>query len=515
LAIGVYLATNLNIWLDEAFSLETSGHGLAHAISRAVDFELQPPLYFALLSLWRQIDEGVLWARLLSLFASTAAVLVMVAVSRAYLPLIASGVVALVFALNPFLVWAAVEIRPYSLVVLISVLLLLVFQRAYLARDIELPWALGHAMLALTALYTQHYLGFLLLAQGISLLLLGRRRACIHFLLFMGGVACLASPMFLAAMGQVEEHRPRTFDGLHASDAPIWAYRRLRGLVLSEVSPWQLQMLHELQDCAACGVAAEVAGRMRGAQLLLIPGLLALGGLFVARALWLRRMSKERVALLSLTLTLGVCFAVVAAVVGLSVVDVRHMAAWLPLAVLLPFVAVEACGSPRVAAVWAAVVLCFGLPVLGAQYAPMAKTGDFARIADHVSRYPVQGLPVAVFHCSTALPLEYHYSGPSPLVPLVSPINLARLEPERCILPSERDVRVVLARSGPGRGIWLVDSQSKADFGVDYKREHLDRVVDSCFAVVWQRAFYGATLTLLHPTSRCPEFSAVPELAPR
>jgi hypothetical protein len=53
LSVTVPLAASLNIWEDEAFSLNTSGAGVGYAIRQALHFELQPPLYFVLLTLWR------------------------------------------------------------------------------------------------------------------------------------------------------------------------------------------------------------------------------------------------------------------------------------------------------------------------------------------------------------------------------------------------------------------------------------------------------------------------------
>ena len=51
LALVIPLAAILNIWIDEAYTLQSTGAGLAHAVQRALNFELQPPLYYVALDI--------------------------------------------------------------------------------------------------------------------------------------------------------------------------------------------------------------------------------------------------------------------------------------------------------------------------------------------------------------------------------------------------------------------------------------------------------------------------------
>ena len=53
LGLTLPLAWKLNLWIDEASSLATSGKTLLFAVRQAFSYELQAPLYFALLNLWR------------------------------------------------------------------------------------------------------------------------------------------------------------------------------------------------------------------------------------------------------------------------------------------------------------------------------------------------------------------------------------------------------------------------------------------------------------------------------
>ena len=58
ICIAIFLAKNLNVWIDEVYSLYTTGEGVRYAIKQSISFELQPPLYFVLLSLWRSGYPG-------------------------------------------------------------------------------------------------------------------------------------------------------------------------------------------------------------------------------------------------------------------------------------------------------------------------------------------------------------------------------------------------------------------------------------------------------------------------
>ena len=66
LVVTAWLSLELNVWRDEMYSLHSSSGSVARAAWRAVEFELQPPVYFAVLAAWRSIDDSIFFARLLS-----------------------------------------------------------------------------------------------------------------------------------------------------------------------------------------------------------------------------------------------------------------------------------------------------------------------------------------------------------------------------------------------------------------------------------------------------------------
>lgn len=484
LAVTGYLAWALNIWVDEAFSLETSGHGLWHAVERAIGFELQPPLYFALLSLWRVFDDGIFWARLLSMVFTTGAILAMVPVSRVYVPSVSPGLVALVFALNPFTVWAAVEIRPYAMIILLSCLLLLAFERAYLGPQRNTRWAVAHAALAVLALYTQHYLGFLLFAQGAALLILRRWRLAGSYLVTMATVACVASPILWAAIDQTAQHRPRTASDVSVVDAPLWAYRRLRDYLLPQLTgsfrEWQLRAVR----AAAIPAALVLLAAFRASRGRRWPT--ALCGTFIV--------------------SFGVHMATAVAL-GPSNMEPRHTAGVFPLVVLIPISLLETAGWHRATRLWFALAVSLALAGLVSTYAGLAKRGDFRRVAEFLTRQANADQPVIVFGSYHALALTRHYAGPSRVYPLPRPAPLDRFDPTDYVLPSENELHNVLALVSTPGGAWLVDVGDTGYLGVDFHRERLERVLEKCFAITSQERFFGSTVSSLELRFDCERLS--------
>lgn len=101
------------------------------------------------------------------------------------------------------MIWAAVEIRLYAFVILLSALLLLLFYDGYLA-EVSRPGARWwYGLVAVLALYTQYYAGYLLVASACVLLLLKRWVALRAYLLSMAAVGLCFVPVLSIAVNQV------------------------------------------------------------------------------------------------------------------------------------------------------------------------------------------------------------------------------------------------------------------------------------------------------------------------
>lgn len=123
----IFLAYRLNLWEDESYSMHTSSNNLIDVIRLSYDFEGQPPFYFVILSIWRHINPGIFFARLLSTISIGISAFYFYRLVRLVSGADSSRWMIVIFLLNPFSVWAALEIRLYSLAILLSTILVYYF----------------------------------------------------------------------------------------------------------------------------------------------------------------------------------------------------------------------------------------------------------------------------------------------------------------------------------------------------------------------------------------------------
>lgn len=193
LAIALPLAFYLNVWTDEASTLYTTQRGFFQTYANLFTDEKQAPLYFLLMSLWRKLSDSFFFARLFSIICSALAIKVFFDLAQKIWKDKTAIFVAAFFALHPFLFWASLEIRLYSLVILVSALLLTFFYDGYFDKEIvskaQKKARIFYFITSVAALYTNYYLGFLLVGCFAALLVLRRwkeARAYFMQMLFVG-----------------------------------------------------------------------------------------------------------------------------------------------------------------------------------------------------------------------------------------------------------------------------------------------------------------------------------------
>ncbi len=173
-----------SIWYDEALSVlyarQTPGQLLA--LVAASD---HPPFYFFFLHLWLRLNPASqplseFWVRFPSLFAGVLLIPLTYALARALsLHPYAAVIAALWIAVSPFHIWYAQEARMYTLAVFLTTLASLLLARRLRADDPgsagRREWGL-YALLMAAALYTHYYTAFILLAHGVLIVWIDRRR---------------------------------------------------------------------------------------------------------------------------------------------------------------------------------------------------------------------------------------------------------------------------------------------------------------------------------------------------
>lgn len=168
--IIIFLAAKLNIWEDEVYSLNTSSGSLAYAFHQSLYFELQPPVYFLLLTLWRTISDSILWARLLSVLLIILSQFILYRFTKKLAGQKIATIISILFILNPATVFTILEIRTFVLVIFLSIAISITFYETYYKNRINFYWRSLFILLAVLGIFTQYFIGFLLFANAVFLL---------------------------------------------------------------------------------------------------------------------------------------------------------------------------------------------------------------------------------------------------------------------------------------------------------------------------------------------------------
>jgi uncharacterized membrane protein len=122
------------------------------------------------------VDDSVFFARLFSITCTVLSIFVFYLIAKKHVRDYNPVFVSALFAFNPFVVWAALEIRVYAMVLLCSTLIIYLFLETYVEGDVQhnKRKRVLYSIIAVFSVYTQYYLVFLLIANFLFLLILNR-----------------------------------------------------------------------------------------------------------------------------------------------------------------------------------------------------------------------------------------------------------------------------------------------------------------------------------------------------
>lgn len=177
--ITLFLSYKLNISEDEAYALNTSSKGIKYAFSQSINFENQPPLYFLLLTLWRKINDSIIFARIFSVLCSVFTLFFFNKIIIEKISQTKSYIYLSIFAFNPYLIDPSSEIRTNSIVILFSVLSHYLFIQYLKERNFRNT--VLFYIVSILGLYTHYFLIFIPLSQFIFILLKSIKRKKFDF----------------------------------------------------------------------------------------------------------------------------------------------------------------------------------------------------------------------------------------------------------------------------------------------------------------------------------------------
>ena len=475
ICITLPLSANLNIWVDEAYTMNTTDGSLLSTINKSINHEMQPPAYFVVMNLWRRLSSSVFFARLFSVICTALTIYVVARMSKIFFPSLHKGWLTLSVALNPFLIWAAVEMRLYALLVLLSSLVLLTFYNGFISEVRSQRMKICFVLLSILSLYTQYYSLFLLIALFVSFLIL-KRGAMFRSLITPYIIILLCSlPLACIMFSQLRGHT----EGLPINNS-LSAYLFIGARILRY--PFRLDRTPTLVWTFAYGALC----------LLLLVIILK----------YHRNSTFRTIFIVQVTFYVALMFLSLINIVGSEFITIRHTAIlFIPamLTIFSIFYLVPVALRKGVVCVLFIVMLSINTGYLILEYKPMAKMGDFKRIADFIKTNESQGQTVFVYNVEGVLPLAHYYTGRNTIVPLPASADTKKYNLNSWVLKDENEIIESLKENNAGDHIWLVTWRMEAPhMGVYFHPEILNEFIEKHCLIVKTRDFYDAKAQLLH-----------------
>jgi 4-amino-4-deoxy-L-arabinose transferase-like glycosyltransferase len=400
LAITLPLAWTLNIWADEASTLYTTQNGFLNAFRHALAEEKQAPLYFWLLSLWREISSSIFFARLFSVLCSVIAIKFFFDLASRLFTRNVAIFAAAVFALHPYLVWASLEIRVYSFVVLLSVLILKFFEEGFVSTDERKKSRILFLVFSVLGLYTSYYVGFLLVGCFAALLVTKRWKAAKNYILRM----IVAGIAFLPLLNAIRSQFASDSASFHGATSLAEGLRILWNFFLTFVLPTEI---FPPENATAVSIVRVWIVRLAlvAAVILLVKG---------------RKIFDDQL------LRFGAVSAVIAVflfasylLLGNIYVQIRHAAVlFVPVVMFVLSVVTVLLKEHKAPLFVVAVILAgfFGYSIYSL-YPNLTKRGDWERVAAYIKERERPGQPIVVFTTFDVLALPYYYPGENKILP--------------------------------------------------------------------------------------------------
>ena len=420
---------------DEEYALASTAHGLGYALHRAFYYELQAPVWFGLVALWRGLDPSVAFARLFSILCATATCFALRAIALRLRPRLDPLPFVALVALNPFFIYAALEVRVYAFAMLLSALGWIAFYDGYLAGE-DRGARLRFALLALLGIYAFYYLGFALLGCVAALLVARRFAALRAFLIVAASVAFASVPALLVVRS--------TFADVRAALPPM-----------SGPSPRAFVeplLLFAMPTSYRWAEIPALAALAHGYKILVVlPALVWLA----ARP----RLGRPELAVVAFAAAVWLAYPLAYAVVHVRFEVPRHY-----VTLFVPLLAAAYVLLTATAATWrriaggvivAAYAGCCVL-TLWANYGPGSKAGDMRRAGAFVTAHAAPGDVVAVFAPDAKPAFERFYTGRADVFAFPRAAQPERYDTARYVVHSSDEARAELERLATGRRVWLV-----------------------------------------------------------
>ncbi len=478
LVIALPLALTLNIWVDEASTLHTTQNGFFQAFQNLFTDEKQAPVYFLLMSFWRKINDSIFFARLFSVICSALAIIVFSPLARQIWDEKTAVVITAIFALHPYLFWASLEIRLYSFIILITCLLFLFFHKGYLREDsADRKSQYLYVLTSITALYTNYYLGFLLVGGFIALLVTRRLKEAKSYFWQMLVVGIAISPLFWIISFQFS-YRVVTFQ---TEKTLIEGIKILWNHFLTFVLPTEI---FTTEESTVFSIVRSWIVRL---------SVLAVIGIFIKNKFTI--LDRNIAAFGTISAVCGVFFLFVYYLLGTDYVEIRHAAVFF--AAIFIFVSATLVKIlPKKFRLPCAVLyaIFFSYSVVSI-YPNLTKRGDWQRVAEFIEQNEKPNQSIVIFPVYDAISLPYYYRGINKVQPDEKFFSFFAEAESGSPNNFSNQIRFLIGKIPPEAAeVWLATSEKCA---VKQSCEPLENFVQANYTVIEEKSFYKEKVRLL------------------
>ena len=487
LAITIPLAWMVDIIIDEAFTLHTTSNGIIYAFNQAVYFELQAPLYFVILALWRGINGSIFFARLFSVLCIALTIKISAGLSQRLFKTINPAWFAALVALHSYAIWASTEIRLYAFGILLSSLLLLLFYDGFLSDNPRRNARLAYFLVSILALYTQYYLGFLLVANACVLLCLQRWRLFVIYSVGMIAVGLCFAPMLLIVPGQVSTHTQTVTSIVPVSKGLSIISWQIKGFILP-ITPWDRS-----------GHLEQVRRWVFRLGYVLVPIVLVSR---LVRGSFRSFLTAETVMVWVVLITTALFYVAAIYMTAEGMLQERHgFVIFIP-SLLFVFSILAKVSDWRLRLCWVLISVLFSLASLYYAYTPLTKNERWSRAAAYIMETEQPNQAILVFHAGNALTLSNYYRGKNVLVPIPRENRFDTFDIRDYVFKDEQQVNDALARlPGEHEFLWLVTDGMCGFMDVDYNCQGVEDFVGKYYTVEKNETFFNVRARLLRRKS--------------
>ena len=477
LAVALPLAFHLNIWADEASTLHTTRDGFFTAFHNLFADEKQAPIYFLLLSLWRKINGSIFFARLFSIVCSAAAIAVFSNLARKIWDEKTAVFITAAFALHPYLFWASLEIRLYSMVILLTCLLFTFFYDGYLREDFAGKKArIYYVLTSIVALYTNYYLGFALVGGFAALLVLRRWRAarsCFWQMCVVGITILPLLGIIFSQFSDLNTFQPEKSAG--EGFRIIWNHFLTFALPTEIFTPENTTVISIIR------------------LWLVRVSILAVIGVFIKNKF--AGLDKNITAFGTIAVVCAAFLLFVYSRLGAGFVEIRHAAIYFTAIFIFVSAILIKILPEKARIVCAFLYAVFFIYAVASLYPNLTKRGDWARVSEFIERSEQPNQPIIIFPVYDALALPVYYRGANKIL---TGDNFFAFAPEaEAGSPNafRRQIEFTLGKSPPAAiEVWLLTGDN-CDVGQSC--EPLENFVQANYTVIDEKDFYKEKVRLL------------------